>query len=145
MYLRTFSASGKVMKGMLIASMLVFVALTILFITGTLLMSEGIAQSPIVAIKALRYHVQFRYLHYAWGVCDIAADLWICALPLLGLKVLKISCKRKMELCLKFCVPAVSSAQEAPALMGTVLLTVLTFSSRSPGSSACFGSLRSTW
>ena len=96
------------MKRTLWVSMIIFTALTILFITGTQLMSTGIEQSSIEHIKALRYHVQFKYVHYAWGTCDILADLWICVLPLAGLKVLKIGFKRRLELTLKFAVPAVS-------------------------------------
>lgn len=105
MYTRTFH--GKKMKRTLWTSMVVFTAFTILFITGTQLMSEGIAESRMEMIKALRYHVQFKYLHYAWGTCDILADMWICILPLAGLKVLRVSLKKRLQLTLKFAVPAV--------------------------------------
>lgn len=89
--------------------MIIFVGVTILFITGTQLLSAGIEQSRFKMVNALRYHVEFRYLHYAWGLCDILADLEVCFLPFIGMRVLKISATRRLVLSLRFCVPGVSS------------------------------------
>lgn len=111
MYTRTFQ--GRKLRWTLYVSMFLFAGTTILFMTGSMLMNDGIKQSRFEAIKALRYHVQFKYLHYAWGTCDILADLWICLLPLFGLRVLNIGIRRRLWLTLKFAVPAVSGQAKA--------------------------------